>query len=119
MLAAGGLLLAGFVAWERRREERGEEPLLHLDLLKIPPLRGGVSMLLAQNLVLMGIFFTIPLYLQIVQGLDALETGIRMLPDLGRPLRQRPRRLRRWPRASRRSCWSASASPSSSSPPCC
>ena len=37
-------------------------------------------MLLAQNLVLMGIFFTIPLYLQIVQGLDALETGIRMLP---------------------------------------
>jgi len=80
VLAAAGLLLAGFVAWERRREERGEEPLLHLDLLKIAPLRGGVSMLLAQNLVLMGIFFTIPLYLQIVQGLDALETGIRMLP---------------------------------------
>ena len=37
-------------------------------------------MLLAQNLVLMGIFFTVPLFLQIVQGLDALETGIRMLP---------------------------------------
>src|SRR4051812_6054011 len=37
-------------------------------------------MFLAQNLVLMGIFFTIPLFLQIVQGLDALETGIRMLP---------------------------------------
>jgi Na+/melibiose symporter-like transporter len=37
-------------------------------------------MLLAQNLILMGIFFTIPLYLQIVQGLDALETGVRMLP---------------------------------------
>jgi MFS family permease len=80
VLAAAGLLLAAFVSWERRRETQGEEPLLHLDLLKIPPLRGGVSMLLAQNLVLMGIFFTIPLYLQIVQGLDALETGIRMLP---------------------------------------
>ncbi len=37
-------------------------------------------MLLAQNLVLMGIFFTIPLFLQIVQGLDALDTGVRMLP---------------------------------------
>jgi Na+/melibiose symporter-like transporter len=37
-------------------------------------------MLLAQNLVLMGIFFTVPLFLQIVQGLDALETGVRMLP---------------------------------------
>jgi MFS family permease len=37
-------------------------------------------MLLAQNLILMGIFFTIPLYLQVVQGLDALETGLHMLP---------------------------------------
>jgi hypothetical protein len=37
-------------------------------------------MLVAQNLILMGIFFTIPLYLQIVQGFDALETGLRMLP---------------------------------------
>jgi EmrB/QacA subfamily drug resistance transporter len=80
VLAAGGVILALFVGWERRREERGEEPLVRLDLLKIPPLRGGVAMLLAQNLVLMGIFFTIPLFLQIVQGLDALETGVRMLP---------------------------------------
>jgi EmrB/QacA subfamily drug resistance transporter len=80
VIAAGGALIAAFVSWERRRETRGEEPLLHLDLLKIPSLRGGVAMFLAQNLVLMGIFFTIPLFLQIVQGLDALETGIRMLP---------------------------------------
>jgi len=80
VIAAGGVLIAAFVSWERRRETRGEEPLLHLDLLKIPSLRGGVSMFLAQNLVLMGIFFTIPLFLQIVQGLDALETGVRMLP---------------------------------------
>ena len=49
-------------------------------MLSIPSLRGGLSMLLAQNLVLMGIFFTVPLFLQIVQGLDALETGVRMLP---------------------------------------
>ena len=28
----------------------------------------------------MGIFFTIPLYLQLVLGLDALQTGIKMLP---------------------------------------
>jgi EmrB/QacA subfamily drug resistance transporter len=80
VIAAGGVLIAAFVSWERRRESRGEEPLLHLDLLKIPSLRGGVAMFLAQNLILMGVFFTIPLFLQIVQGLDALETGIRMLP---------------------------------------
>jgi len=80
VIGAGGLVLAGFVAWERRREERGLDPLVHLPLLRIRALRGGVSMLLAQNLILMGIFFTIPLFLQIVQGLDALETGVRMLP---------------------------------------
>lgn len=80
VIAAGGLVLAAFVRWERRREERGEDPLVHLRLLRIPSLRGGVSMLLAQNLVLMGIFFTVPLFLQIVQGLNALETGVRMLP---------------------------------------
>ena len=80
VIAAGLVVLAGFRDWERRREERGEDPLLHFALLGIPMMRGGVVMLLAQNLIMMGIFFTVPLYLQIVQGLDALETGIRMLP---------------------------------------
>src|SRR3954447_5849137 len=80
VIAAGGVILAAFVSWERRREARGEEPLVRLGMLKIPALRGGVAMFLAQNLILMGVFFTIPLFLQIVQGLDALETGVRMLP---------------------------------------
>jgi Na+/melibiose symporter-like transporter len=31
-------------------------------------------------LILMGVFFTIPLYLQLVLGLNAFETGLRMLP---------------------------------------
>ncbi len=80
VVAAGALVLGLFSVWERRRERVGAEPLVHLGLLRLPRLRGGVSMLLAQNLVLMGIFFTVPLFLQIVQGLDALETGVRMLP---------------------------------------
>jgi EmrB/QacA subfamily drug resistance transporter len=80
VIAAGALLIGAFLSWERRLEERGGEPLLHLSLFRIPSLRGGVTMLLAQNLILMGIFFTVPLFLQIVQGLDALETGIHMLP---------------------------------------
>ncbi|HEU4980508.1 MAG TPA: MFS transporter, partial [Solirubrobacterales bacterium] len=80
VIAAGVLVLAAFSAWERHREERGRDPLVHFRLFRIATLRGGLSMLVTQNLILMGIFFTIPLYLQIVQGLDALETGVRMLP---------------------------------------
>ncbi len=80
VIAGGGLLLWAFVRWQHHREATGQDPLVHLSLLKIPVLRSGLLGLLSQNLILMGIFFTIPLYLQIVLGYDALETGIRMLP---------------------------------------
>ncbi|MCL4288504.1 MAG: MFS transporter, partial [Thermoleophilia bacterium] len=80
VVAAGALVLGSFRTWERRRERLGREPLVHFRLFGVPTLRGGLAMLLAQNLILMGIFFTIPLFLQVVQGLDALETGVRMLP---------------------------------------
>jgi MFS family permease len=80
VIASGGVLLAAFAAWQRRRERVGRDPLVHLSLLRVLPMRGGLTMLLVQNLILMGVFFTVPLYLQIVLGLDALETGVRMLP---------------------------------------
>jgi Na+/melibiose symporter-like transporter len=80
VIAAGGLLLGAFRAWERHREAQARDPLVHFRLFQVPRLRSGLSMLLVQNLTLMGIFFTVPLYLQVVQGLDALETGVRMLP---------------------------------------
>jgi MFS family permease len=80
VIAGGAALLWAFVEWQRHREAVGSDPLVHLDLLKILPLRAGLAGLFAQNLILMGVFFTIPLYLQLVLGLDALETGIKMLP---------------------------------------
>ncbi|MCB0952025.1 MAG: MFS transporter [Microthrixaceae bacterium] len=80
VIAGGGVLLWGFVRWQRHRESRGSDPLVHLDLLRIAPLRSGLIGLFSQNLILMGVFFVIPLYLQLVIGLDALETGIKMLP---------------------------------------
>ena len=43
-------------------------------------MRSGVIGLFSQNLILMGVFFVIPLYLQLVLGLTALETGVKMLP---------------------------------------
>ena len=43
-------------------------------------LRAGLSTLLMQQLVLMGTFFVLPVYLQVVLGLDAFETGKRLFP---------------------------------------
>jgi Na+/melibiose symporter-like transporter len=80
VIAAGGALLYGFLAWQRHREAVGSDPLVHLDLTKIPALRSGLMGLFSQNLILMGVFFVVPLYLQLVLGLNALQTGIKMLP---------------------------------------
>ncbi|MGY1729054.1 MFS transporter [Geodermatophilus sp. SYSU D01062] len=80
VIGAGLALLALLRSWLRHREARGEEPLLHWRLFSVPPLRAAVQTLVAQNLVLLGVFFTVPLYLQVVQGLDAFETGLRLLP---------------------------------------
>jgi hypothetical protein len=77
---AGLLLLVVFVRWTERRVRYDQDPLFRLGLFDIRPVKGGLQMFLAQNLILMGVFFSIPLYLQVVQGLDALDTGIRMLP---------------------------------------
>ena len=70
----------GVRAWQRHREATNRDPLVHLSLAKIPPVRSGVIGLFSQNLILMGTFFVVPLYLQLVLGLSALETGIKMLP---------------------------------------
>ena len=80
VIALGAVLLWAFVRWQEHREATGKDPLVHLDLMKIRSLRAGLYGLFSQNLILMGVFFVIPLYLQLVLGFDALETGIKMLP---------------------------------------
>jgi EmrB/QacA subfamily drug resistance transporter len=80
VIAAGLVVLGLFVTWQRHRERVGRDPLVRLELFKNLTLRAGVSMYLAQNVILMGIFFVMPLYLQVVLGYDAFDTGVRMLP---------------------------------------
>ena len=77
---AGLGLLACFAIWEERRERLGRDVLLDRSLLRIPPLRAGLTTLLMQQLLLLGTFFVLPVYLQVVLGLDAFETGKRLFP---------------------------------------
>ena len=80
-LIIGGFVVLGcFLAWEERRERLGRSTLLNRALLKIETLRGGLTSLAAQQLVVMGTFFVLPVYLQVVLGFDAFETGKRLFP---------------------------------------
>jgi MFS family permease len=80
MIFAGLVVLGSFFRWEEHRERAGLTPLLRPDLLKIPQLRAGLSTIVSQYLILAGTFFVLPLYLQLVLGKDALQTGVKILP---------------------------------------
>jgi len=80
LMLAGGGLLAAFALWEERLERNGRDTLLDRKLLRIVPLRAGLLTLLMQQLILLGTFFVLPVYLQVVLGLDAFETGKRLFP---------------------------------------
>jgi EmrB/QacA subfamily drug resistance transporter len=70
------VILAGFVAWERRRSA----PLVPFSIFRLRTLRGAnvVSLLVAMSLFSM--FFFISLYMQQVLGYDALKAGVSYLP---------------------------------------
>ena len=80
LMLAGGALLAAFVMWEERLERLGRDTLLDRALLRIVPLRAGLLTLMMQQLILLGTFFVLPVYLQVVLGLDAFETGKKLFP---------------------------------------
>ena len=69
-----------FLWWETHLGSRGGSPLIGTDLLKIPVLRAGLGSTSVMYFIVAGTFFILPLYLQTVLGLDALESGVRILP---------------------------------------
>jgi Na+/melibiose symporter-like transporter len=76
-----GLVVARlFFAWERRVATKGRSPLIGTDLLHIRSLRSGLGSMLVLYFTIAGTFFILPLYLQTVLGLDAFESGVRILP---------------------------------------
>ncbi len=80
LILGGAAFLGAFAMWEDRREREGRDTLLDRALLRIVELRAGLSTLLMQQLILMGTFFVLPVYLQVVLGMDAFETGKRLFP---------------------------------------
>jgi MFS family permease len=80
LMLAGGLLLWAFVGRQRHLITSGRIPLVDVRLFSITRLRSGLAVLAAQYALTAGLFFMVPVYLQMTLGLDALETGIRIFP---------------------------------------
>jgi MFS family permease len=80
MIFAGLVLIVWFLNHQKNLIQAGKTPLLDARVLKIPQLRSGLGVLMSQYLIVGAVFFVLPIYLQMVIGLNALETGLRILP---------------------------------------
>ena len=80
-LILGGLLsLRLFMPHVRRLEAEGAEPLVRPSMFANRQMTGGLIMFFFQFVVMMGVFFVIPLYLSVALGLSAIDTGLRITP---------------------------------------
>jgi MFS family permease len=80
LIIGGIVLLKLFYDRQGNLEKARRNPLLHVSMLSIKSLKAGLSVLMSQYTVIAAVFFVVPVYLQMVIGLDALETGMRILP---------------------------------------
>ena len=65
------------------REARAKEPLLPLRLFRSVPLSAGTVLVLTLMFALFGAMFFMTFYMENVHGLDAVATGVRLLPLTG------------------------------------
>jgi MFS family permease len=75
-LAAGAALLAWFFFYIRRGERAGKEVLLPTRLFKNRTSNFGLVTQNIQWLLLMGVMFVVPVFLQEVRGYNAIQTGV-------------------------------------------
>jgi MFS family permease len=80
MIVVGIVVLAAFFAWSQRRAKRGKTPLLALDVVDSPLEWGTVVALFCIVGIEGAINFSVPLYIQIVQGNTSLATSMAMMP---------------------------------------
>jgi EmrB/QacA subfamily drug resistance transporter len=74
--AAGGILLAGFLAWEAR----SPHPMLNLGFFKNPRFSAASGAVALIFFAMFGSIFLLTQYFQFVLGYSALGTGVRLLP---------------------------------------
>src|SRR5688572_22223630 len=80
MIVLGIVLGQAFLMWSHRRQAAGKTPLLALEVIDSPQERAAVYALFAVVALEAALNFSVPLYIQIVQGRSPLATAIAMMP---------------------------------------
>ncbi|MFM1785221.1 MAG: hypothetical protein RLZZ108_245, partial [Actinomycetota bacterium] len=78
-LLISALSFAAFILWERARERAHKNVILDLDLFKIRSFRNGSIAATIISMGEFGILFAIPLWLQNVDGLSPIDSGLVLL----------------------------------------
>ena len=80
MILVGVVLGQAFFMWTRHREATNRTPLLPLVVLDSPHERAAVYAMFSVVALEAALNFSVPLYIQIVQGRSPLATAVAMLP---------------------------------------
>jgi predicted MFS family arabinose efflux permease len=80
MIVVGVVLGQAFLMWTRRRKEAGKTPLLALEVVNSAQERAAIYAMFSVVALEAMLNFSVPLYIQIVQGRSPLATAIAMLP---------------------------------------
>lgn len=80
LILAGLVLGQAFFLWTRRRTRTGQVPLVDLSVLRRSSERAAVYAMFVVVSLEAALNFTVPLYIQIVQGRTPFDTSLAMMP---------------------------------------
>jgi predicted MFS family arabinose efflux permease len=79
-IVVGIVLGQAFLMWTHRRQAAGKTPLLALEVIDSPQERAAVYALFCVVALEAALNFSVPLYIQIVQGRSPIATAVAMMP---------------------------------------
>lgn len=82
-IGGGFVALLLMLGWEKSVASSGRSPLVPLSLFRVPGFGLGTLVTWIGQLAMVGLVFSLPLFLQAIHHIDAMGTGVRLMPLIG------------------------------------